>query len=210
MNYKVAVVATAMFAGIPAARGDIFSYTDNTGVVHYTNVATDARYVLVLSSPAAPRTPGLNNAAYLASAALYDQIIEQAAKLNRLQPALLRAVIVVESAYNPRAVSAHGAKGLMQLEPATAARYSVVDVFDPSQNIFAGSRYLHDLLQRYDGKLEIALAAYNAGEQAVERYGGRVPPFAETQRYVPSVLHVYRSLLAQAGTPAASILGALK
>ncbi|HEY4974763.1 MAG TPA: transglycosylase SLT domain-containing protein, partial [Steroidobacteraceae bacterium] len=188
----------AMFASIPAAQGDIFSYTDKAGVVHYTNVAADPRYVLVLSSPVERQVPDPNNAAYLASAAVYDPIIERAAKLNRLHPDLLRAVIVMESAYNPRAVSARGAKGLMQLEPATAARYRVSDVFDPSQNVNAGSRYLHDLLQRYDGKLEIALAAYNAGEQAVERYGRRIPPFAETLHYVPSVLRMYRSLLAQA------------
>lgn len=210
MNYSAAVFAMAMIATVPAARADIFSYTDGAGVVHYTNVANDARYVLVLASPAIAHKLDPNNASYLASAARYDQIIEQAAKLNQLHPALLRAVIVVESAYNPRAVSPRGAKGLMQLEPATAARYRVADVFDPSQNISAGSQYLHDLLQRYDGKLEIALAAYNAGEQAVERYGGRVPPFAETRRYVPNVLHVYRSLLAQAQASGAATLGALR
>ena len=178
-------------------------------MVHFTNVATDTHYVLLLSSAAESPTPDPRQLAHLARAALYDQIIEQAARLNRLHPALLRAVIVVESAFNPRAVSSRGAKGLMQLEPATVARYGVADVFDPSQNIYAGSRYLHDLVQRYDGKLEIALAAYNAGEQAVERHGGGIPPFAETRRYVPNVLQVYRTLLAQAPASGAATLGAL-
>jgi soluble lytic murein transglycosylase-like protein len=210
MKYSAAVFAMAMIASVTAVRADIFSYTDGAGVVHFTNVATDARYVLVLPSPALAQKLDPNNAAYLASAARYDQIIEHAAKQNQLHPALLRAVIVVESAYNPRAISPKGAKGLMQLEPATAARYRVADVFDPSQNISAGSQYLHDLLQRYGGKLDIALAAYNAGEQAVERYGGRVPPFAETRRYVPNVMHVYHSLLAQAHATEAAALGALR
>ena len=210
MNLRVAIVAMAMFASTPRAWGDIYSYTDSAGVVHFTNVATDPRYVLLLSSPAETAPSDSKNMAYLARAASYDPIIERAAKLNQLHPALLRAVIVVESAYNPRAISSRGAKGLMQLEPATVARYRVADVFDPSQNIYAGSRYLHDLLQRYGGKLEIALAAYNAGEKAVERHGGRIPPFAETRRYVPNVLEVYRSLLAQGHGLAAGAGGVMQ
>jgi soluble lytic murein transglycosylase-like protein len=109
----------------------------------------------------------------------------------------LRAVIVVESGFNSRAVSKRGAVGLMQLMPATARRYGVRNPYDPGENIHAGARYLRDLKQRYGGDLTLVLAAYNAGEKAVEKHGRRIPPFAETRRYVPRVLGVYRTLLGQ-------------
>jgi soluble lytic murein transglycosylase-like protein len=105
---------------------------------------------------------------------------------------------VVESGFNPHAVSKKGAVGLMQLLPATARRYGVQNMNDPEQNIRAGAHYLRDLLARFDSNLELALAAYNAGEEAVERYGRHVPPFRETMSYVPSVMKVYQRLLDQA------------
>jgi soluble lytic murein transglycosylase-like protein len=110
---------------------------------------------------------------------------------------LVRAVIVVESGFNPRAVSKKGAVGLMQLQPATARRYGVKDIYDPDQNIRAGAHYLSDLLTRFNSNLELALAAYNAGEEAVERYGRHVPPYAETRSYVPNVMRVYQKLMDQ-------------
>jgi soluble lytic murein transglycosylase-like protein len=189
-------VCLIVLLGAPAAWADIYSYTDANGVVHYSNVPTDPRFSLMLTTPA-ESPPAAEAGAFLAAAARYDPIIEHAARASALHPALVRAVIVVESGYNPKAVSTRGAKGLMQLIPATAARYGAADIFDPAQNIRAGAQYLRDLLQRYHGSLELALAAYNAGEQAVDRYGG-VPPFAETQRYVPNVIKVYRRLLSQA------------
>jgi soluble lytic murein transglycosylase-like protein len=124
-----------------------------------------------------------------------------AAKASTIQASLVRAVIVVESGFNPRAVSKRGAIGLMQLLPATARRYGVKDIYDPEQNIRAGTRYLRDLLTRFDSNLELALAAYNAGEEAVERYGRHIPPYAETLNYVPSVMRVYQRLM---GLPQAS------
>lgn len=178
---------------IPAAWGDIFSYTDTAGVVHFSNVPTDSHYTLAMAEPTrntAPVSPTVNKTQL-------EPIIEQAAQRASLHPALVRAVIQVESGWDAHAVSSRGAKGLMQLEPQTAARYGAVDIFDPGQNVGAGTRYLRDLLTRYDGRLELALAAYNAGEQAVEHYGGRIPPFAETQRYVPAVIRAYKTLLAR-------------
>ncbi|MCX8113662.1 MAG: lytic transglycosylase domain-containing protein [Burkholderiaceae bacterium] len=115
-------------------------------------------------------------------------IVHEVAASEQVSPHLLEAVIAVESGYNPRAVSPKGAQGLMQLMPATASRFGVVDPFDPRENVRAGARYLKQLLELFGGELRLALAAYNAGEHAVIRSGHRIPPYAETQRYVPRVL----------------------
>jgi soluble lytic murein transglycosylase-like protein len=179
------------------ARADIFAFTDSNGVTHFSNVPADARYKLLISAPsetAVSIAPG-KAIDWLARSAQYDQAIAGAAKAHTIQAALVRAVIVVESGFNPRAVSKRGAIGLMQLRPATARRYGVKDIYDPEQNIQAGTHYLSDLLIRFDSNVELALAAYNAGEEAVERYGRRIPPYAETLSYVPNVMRVYQRLM---------------
>ena len=112
--------------------------------------------------------------------------------LRQLEPNLLRAVIVVESGFNSRAVSKRGAVGLMQLMPATASRFGVSNPFDPRQNVHAGARYLKFLIDRFGQDVRLALAAYNAGEDAVDRNGGQIPPFSETMAYVPRVLKIYK------------------
>lgn len=123
----------------------------------------------------------------------YAALIHKAAHEAELDPALVHAVIHVESGYNATARSPKGAIGLMQLLPATAARYGVLDPGrSPEANIRAGTRYLSDLMQQFDGRLDLVLAAYNAGENAVVRYGLRIPPYPETQHYVPTVLAKYR------------------
>jgi len=116
----------------------------------------------------------------------YGQLIRAAAEKHGVDEKLITHVIAEESNFNPRAVSRKQALGLMQLLPETAARYSVLNVFDPAQNIEAGTHYLKDLLARYSGNLALALAAYNAGPDMVARYGG-IPPFAETQQYVKRI-----------------------
>jgi soluble lytic murein transglycosylase-like protein len=179
------------------ARADIFAFTDSNGVTHFSNVPSDSRFKLLIAAspdPAASVVPG-KKVDWLARSAKYDQAIAGAAQANTIQAALVRAVIVVESGFNPRAVSKRGAVGLMQLLPATARRYGVKDIYDPEQNIRAGTHYLSDLLTRFDSNLELALAAYNAGEEAVERYGRHIPPYAETLAYVPSVMRVYQRLM---------------
>jgi len=119
-----------------------------------------------------------------------DTIIRAAAKKHQLDPALVKAVIGTESGWNPMAVSAKGAQGLMQLIPSTAQRFGVGNAFDPTQNIEGGTTYLRELLDRYHGDLSKSLAAYNAGERAVDAVGG-VPAYPETQRYVEKVTDEY-------------------
>jgi soluble lytic murein transglycosylase-like protein len=120
--------------------------------------------------------------------------VEEAALVSQVDARLLHAVIAVESGYNPRALSPKGAVGIMQLLPATALRYGVVDSWDARQNILGGARYLSSLLRLFHNDTRLALAAYNAGENAVARYNGRIPPYRETEAYVPRVLAVYRHL----------------
>jgi soluble lytic murein transglycosylase-like protein len=188
-------VALFLVGAGETARADIYSFVDSAGVTHFTNVPVDGRYRLLLATPPAERKARPEN--WLAKSSEFDRLIERAARSHAVRPELVRAVILVESAFNPHAVSSRGAVGLMQLLPATARRYGVADAFDPEQNITAGVHYLRDLLTRYGNNLELTLAAYNAGEDAVERYGHSIPPFAETRHYVPTVLRIYRSLLSQ-------------
>jgi soluble lytic murein transglycosylase-like protein len=182
------------------ARADIFAFTDAGGVTHFSNVPSDARFKLLIATAPEEAAPAAQGHAidWLARSAQFDQAISGAAKANTIQAALVRAVIVVESGFNPHAVSKKGAIGLMQLLPATAKRYGVKNIYDPEQNIRAGAHYLSDLLARFGSNLELALAAYNAGEEAVERYGRHVPPYRETMSYVPSVMKVYQRLMDEA------------
>ena len=186
-------------AATAAAHARIYSYVDADGVRHFTDVPDDGRYRLFRlqlsgrSESGRPYDPAL-----LARASRYDPMIDRAAASAAVEPALLRAVIVVESGFDSRAVSSKGAVGLMQLMPGTAARYGALDPYDPRQNVRAGAHYLRYLLDRFGQNLQLALAAYNAGEDAVERNGWRVPPYEETRAYVPKVLKIYRILSGRA------------
>lgn len=206
LHRTVAVgLVVALGTGEAVCRADIFAYTDHSGITHFTDHPSDQRYKLILRTPPpAVEASGTQSAdarrasAWLARSVEYDAAIARAATEAKVQPELVRAVIVVESGFNPRAISHRGAIGLMQLLPTTARRYGAFNAFDPEQNIHAGAHYLADLIARYGGeKLELVLAAYNAGEDAVEKYGGRIPPYKETQAYVPNVLKMYRALRAQ-------------
>jgi soluble lytic murein transglycosylase-like protein len=123
----------------------------------------------------------------------YQPLIDAAAHRHGLVPALLHAVIRAESAYEPEALSHAGACGLMQLMPGTAARFGVTEIWDPAQNIEGGAAYLRVLLDLFDGDIRLALAGYNAGENAVKRHGYQIPPYAETQHYVRQVLRFLRA-----------------
>jgi soluble lytic murein transglycosylase len=122
----------------------------------------------------------------------YDHLIRKASEKHGIAFSLLKALIKVESDFNPRAVSRSGALGLMQIMPENVAALNIKDPFDPSQNIMGGARYLGQLLQRFKGQLPLALAAYNAGPTVVERYR-RVPPIKETEDYVQRVMRYYYS-----------------
>jgi soluble lytic murein transglycosylase-like protein len=189
------LIPVASFAADSAAGASVFAFTDSQGIVHYSNVPADTRFELVIAAPRAGQDSPSHDGPSLQRSAAYSHIIDGAALANRLEPALVTAVILAESGGDPRAVSKRGARGLMQLMPATARQYGVSDVFDPEQNIRAGSHYLRDLAERYQNDLELMLAAYNAGPEAVDRQGGRIPPFRETLEYVPRVLQIYHRLL---------------
>jgi hypothetical protein len=148
---------------------------------------------------------GLNTAGVQQRAMVHEDSISKYATKYGVDSAIVKAVIAVESCYNTGAVSPKGAQGLMQLIPETAARFGVADSFDSSQNIHGGTRYLSWLMKRYDGDLYKAIAAYNAGEGAVDKYQG-IPPYNETQHYVRKVLAVYNGLSGQAVVlPAVSV-----
>jgi soluble lytic murein transglycosylase-like protein len=177
------------------ANAKIYTYLDAQGQRHYTDVPDNNRYRLLVLSPQDRTASGDRyDFQLLAKATQYDAIIEHAAVSAALEPNLLRAVIVVESGFNSRAVSKRGAVGLMQLMPATASRYGVLNPYDARENVHGGARYLKFLIDRFGHDIRLALAAYNAGEQAVDRNGGQIPPFSETMAYVPRVLKIYKML----------------
>jgi len=192
------LIAALLTASGVAAHPQIYTYVDADGMRHYTDVPDNNRYRLLVLSPHDRTESGDRyDSMLLAKAGRYDSIIENAALSASVEPNLLRAVIVVESGFNSRAVSKRGAVGLMQLMPATASRFGVSNPYDPRQNIHGGAQYLKFLINRFGQNVRLALAAYNAGEEAVERNGGKIPPFTETMAYVPRVLRIYQMLTAQ-------------
>ena len=199
MLLKYAIVAIAVCApAICGASPHIYKYVDADGVAHFTDKPDSNRYQLFnLTSDGLTHSGDRYDPRLLARATQYDGIIEAEAKSAGVEPNLLRAVIVVESGFNSRAVSKSGAVGLMQLMPATATRFGVSDRYDPRQNVRGGARYLGFLINRFRQNVRLALAAFNAGEDAVDRSSGQIPPFIETLEYVPKVLKIYQALSEQ-------------
>lgn len=177
-----------------AQSANIYSFTDDRGVVHFSNLPhLDKRYKLVYRGKGGGMRVAAFSRVSAADIAKVAPIIDAAARANGLDPALLHAVIRAESGYNPRALSIKGATGLMQLIPDTARRYGVSNIWDPHDNIHGGARYLKDLLAMFNNDIELALAGYNAGENAVIRAGRRVPNYPETMAYVPKVIGYLRT-----------------
>ena len=182
---------------VAPAYGDIYSYTDEAGVVHFSNVPDDSQYHLFLrvdsDHPQVAKTGGNHRGQSLSiKRKQFSNLVGEAARENQLDPALLHAVIAAESGYNPNAVSPKGAVGLMQMMPDTGRRYGVQNLYDPAQNVKGGAQYLRDLMVLFNQDVSLAVAAYNAGEQAVAEHGNRIPPYRETEAYVPRVLSYYR------------------
>ena len=174
-------------------RASVFKFRDAKGVLHYTDQRPRNRSYTVINvyCPACdPRSP-VNWDRTRLNLTAYEREIADAALRWQVDPALVRAIIHAESAFNPEALSRKGAQGLMQLMPGTAGMYGVTNAFDAQQNIEAGTQHLAGLLTRYKGDVKMAAAAYNAGEGAVQRFGG-VPPYEETQVYVQRVGVLHR------------------
>ena len=201
------LLVAAVLVACGGVRADIYGFVDEHGVAHLSSTPLDHRYYLFKKEPRPPVLPGADETAATPVPAprrtthvnpayrkQYTPLIVDVARENKLEPALLHALITVESGYDPKARSSKGAIGLMQLMPETARRYQVNDIWDPLQNLRGGARYLRDLLAMFDQNLSLALAAYNAGEAAVVQYGNRIPPYAETRSYVPRVLQQYHLL----------------
>ncbi len=188
-----------------AGHADIYQL-DSSDEIHLSNLVdqtdTQVRYVVLISEP--PALPTTSPAVHSGTGTRWHQrressthpyatLVQHAAQQRLVDPALIYAVMATESANNPLAVSRSGARGLMQLMPATARRYQVTNPHDPKQNIDAGARYLQELQSTFKGDIALMLAAYNAGPNAVIRHGYRIPPYAETLNYVPRVLNLYKA-----------------
>ena len=200
----LALGALFAVAVVPSlALADIYHWKDADGVDHFTNrpTASPGAKVYLKGGPA-PAPAGANTVRPGVTPfapqdrdpgryTRFDEYIRQAAALYQIPEALVRAVIKVESDYDPRAVSYAGARGLMQLMPETAARMQVKDINDPRENIFGGVRYLRVLANMFNGDLDLSVAGYNAGEGAVVQYGG-IPPYVQTRDYVVKVTKFYR------------------
>ncbi len=164
------------------AHAAVYGYVDSGGTPHFTDAPTKSHFRPI---PGFGLPPGAN-----LDRGQYAELIGSIATDHGVDPALVKAIIRAESNFDQRAVSRKGARGLMQLMPGTAGRYAVGNAFDPAENIRGGVRYLRSLQERFPGQLHLAIAAYNAGENAVSRYNG-VPPYAETREYVARVFRFY-------------------
>lgn len=170
----------------PVKPGSLYKFVDSSGHVRYTDRPPHDGYVKLEKTWKGWRDPRPHSN-YRANLTKYKPLAQAAAQKHGLPPWLVQAIIHAESYYNPHAVSQAGAVGLMQLMPGTARRYGVSNRQDAVQNVEAGTQYLRDLLDMFSGDLDLALAAYNAGENAVKKYGNRIPPFKETENYVTKV-----------------------
>ena len=208
MTALLALVALFVLAATPA-HANLYGYVDEQGQVRLANEKLDERYQLFVKGETRTEFKLSSELKYLPATSnleehiifkriqktpnvqKFEALVKSEAEKQKLDPALVKAVIAVESAYDPLAVSPKGAVGLMQLIPGTAERYGVKKSTDPQDNVSGGTRYLRDLLVMFNGNLPLALAGYNAGEGAVQRYKNTIPPFPETQAYVKLVMQFH-------------------
>jgi soluble lytic murein transglycosylase len=187
IGYPLALFVLLTLCGGSLAQADIYVYIDSQGVMHFTNTPTSSNFKLYMRET--PKRPKIWR-----PVSSYDDVIQEAARRHGLPFYLLKALIHVESYFDPRAVSKKGAMGLCQIMPQNLTPLDIGDPFDPWENIMGGARYLKNMLERFNGQLPLALAAYNAGPEAVERYND-IPPYQETRHYVQRVMkyfHLYK------------------
>ena len=188
---RIALALSLYLVTTSVTFADIYKYTAPDGRVYYTDQPEHRYYKRIIRT----RPHGYAKAfTHLKqNKAKYSELIAEAASKHQIDEKLLHAVIQTESAYQAQAVSSAGAVGLMQLMPETARRYGVTNRTDPVENINGGTRYLKDLLKMFNSNLSLAVAAYNAGENAVKKYNNSIPPYPETRNYVKQVLALYRN-----------------
>lgn len=169
-----------LFVVVPVVQADIYLFIDSQGVLHFTNAPTSSQYTLYIKERPKPAT----------ATKKYDGIIQEASNTFGLSFSLLKAMIKVESDFDSRAISKKGALGLMQIMPQNLQAFNIREPYDPKDNIMGGARYFKSLIERFEGKLPLALAAYNAGPTIVDKYRD-IPPFKETQDYVKKVMKYF-------------------
>ena len=174
------VTVLFVFVTVPVAQADIYMFIDSQGVLHFTNTPTSSQYKLYIKERPKPAAATIK----------YDEIIQEASDKFDLSFFLIKAIIKVESDFDSRAVSKKGALGLMQIMPQNLQAFNIREPYDPKDNIMGGSRYFKSLIERYSGKLPLALAAYNAGPTIVDKYRN-IPPIKETEDYVKKVMKYF-------------------
>ena len=172
-----------IFASVLPVYADIYMYIDTEGVLHFTNTPTSSKYKIYIKEKS-------RRSSNTHSTDKYDRLIEEASKRYGVLFPLIKAVIKAESDFDPRAVSKAGALGLMQIMPQNVNTLKISDPFNPLENIMGGTRYFKQLIDKYEGKLQLALAAYNAGPNMVDYYNG-IPPIKETENYVKRVMKYF-------------------
>lgn len=185
MKRTVLLAILALLLAVPAA-ADVYRYVDKNGTIHFTDRPKHPGYELFLREKRSYKSLPASGGYYP-----YKDVVNRACMMHGMDEALVRAVIEVESDFNRYAISTAGARGLMQLMPETMFYLGVRNPWDPDQNVQGGTMYLKNLLSRFSGDMKLALAAYNAGPGAVERYGS-IPPYPQTRDYVQKVIHRYQ------------------
>ena len=176
----ILIAVLFLFVVVPVVQADIYLFIDSQGVLHFSNAPTSSQYTLYIKERPKPAT----------ATKKYDGIIQEASNTFDLSFSLLKAMIKVESDFDSRAISKKGALGLMQIMPQNLQAFNIREPYDPKDNIMGGARYFKSLIERFEGKLPLALAAYNAGPTIVDKYRD-IPPFKETQDYVKKVMKYF-------------------